>query len=72
MADSPWRNARASLRQRAELVFPPATNQETRECRFVPAPRDLKFFADAIHHLRDGVFFLHEIPENQANLEFRV
>ena len=68
MADSPMRNARAALSNELNQLF---LQQRIKKCADVVLclrRGDLELIAHAIHHLGDGVFLLHEIPENQANL----
>jgi len=68
MADSPSRRARTALGNELYQLFLQQRIKKLANIVLSLGRGDLKLFADAIQHLRDGVFLLHEIPKDQANL----
>src|SRR5271157_931895 len=68
MADSPSWRAPAASSNELDQLFLQQRSKKLADVVKCLRRGDLKLFADAIQHLRDGVFLLHEIPKDQANL----
>jgi len=67
-AQSPSRHARAGLSNELHQFLLQQRIEKLANIVLRLLRGNLKFFADAMQHLRDGVFILHEIPEKRADL----